>query len=110
MDDSDLRFAAGGKAGSRSELQWGIEASAGDIYCEIDRALAAAHKTTSICREGASRAAAELKRRGQADQPYHQLRFDGQEGASEQAYMFQDIYGEIWNTLRHGYGQKQPKP
>ena len=92
------------------DLRWSIDASAKDIYGEIDRALAAAHKTTSMCREGASRIAAELKRRGQADQPYHQLRFDGQDGAAEQASMFRDIYGEIWNTLRNGYGQTQQKP
>ena len=92
------------------DLRWSIDASAKDIYGEIDRALAFTQKATSMCREGASRIAAELKRRGQADQPYHQLRFDGQDGAAEQSSMFRDIYGEIWNTLRNGYGQTQQKP
>lgn len=53
------------------DLRWSIDASAKDIYGEIDRALASAGKTASMCREGASRIVAELKRRGQADQPYH---------------------------------------
>ena len=82
------------------DLQWNIDASAENIYAEIDRALASAHKMTSLCREGASRVVAELERRGQANQPYHQLRFDEQDGAKEQTSMFQDIYAGIWNLLR----------
>ena len=82
------------------DLRWSIDASAKDIYGEIDRALASASKTTSMCREGASRIVAELKRRGQADQPYHQLRFDEQDSTVERTAMFQDIYEGIWNTLR----------
>ena len=84
------------------DLRWSIDASAKDIYGEIDRALASASKTTSMCREGASRIVAELKRRGQADQPYHQLRFDEQDSTVERTSMFQDIYEDIWNTLRRG--------
>lgn len=84
------------------DLQWSIDTSAKDIYGEIDRALASASKTTSVCREGASRIVAELKRRGQADQPYHQLRFDEQDSTVERTSMFQDIYADIWNTLRKG--------
>lgn len=53
-----------------------------------------------MCREGASRIVAELKQRGQADQPYHQLHFDEQDSAVERTAMFQNIYGDIWNTLR----------
>ena len=82
------------------DLQWSIDTSAEDIYAEIDRALASAHKATSMCREGASSILAELKRRGQADQPYHQLRFEEQDGSTERASMFQDIYEDVWNTLR----------
>ena len=37
------------------DLRWSIDASAKDIYGEIDRALASVSKTTSMCREGASR-------------------------------------------------------
>ena len=84
------------------DLRWSIDASAKDIYGEIDRALASAGKTASMCREGASRIVAELKRRGQADQPYHQLRFDEQDSTVERTAMFQDIYEDIWNTLRQG--------
>lgn len=84
------------------DLRWSIDASAKDIYGEIDRALASVSKTTSMCREGASRIVAELKRRGQADQPYHQLRFDEQDSTVERTSMFQDIYEDIWNTLRRG--------
>ena len=84
------------------DLRWSIDASAKDIYGEIDRALASASKTASMCREGASRIVAELKRRGQADQPYHQLRFDEQDSTVERTSMFQDIYEDIWNTLRRG--------
>ena len=84
------------------DLRWSIDASAKDIYGEIDRALAPAGKTASMCREGASRIVAELKRRGQADQPYHQLRFDEQDSTVERTSMFQDIYEGIWNTLRRG--------
>ena len=84
------------------DLRWSIDASAKDIYGEIDRALASAGKTASMCREGASRIMAELKRRGQADQPYHQLRFDEQDSTVERTSMFQDIYEDIWNTLRQG--------
>lgn len=84
------------------DLRWSIDASAKDIYGEIDRALASAGKTASMCREGASRVVAELKRRGQADQPYHQLRFDEQDSTVERTAMFQDIYEDIWNTLRRG--------
>ena len=84
------------------DLRWSIDASAKDIYGEIDRALDSAGKTASMCREGASRIVAELKRRGQADQPYHQLRFDEQDSTVERTAMFQDIYKDIWNTLRRG--------
>lgn len=84
------------------DLRWSIDASAKDIYGEIDRALASASKTASMCREGASRIVAELKRRGQADQPYHQLRFDEQDSTVERTVMFQNIYEDIWNTLRRG--------
>lgn len=82
------------------DLRWSIDASAKDIYGEIDRALASVNKAASMCREGASRIVAELKRRGQADQLYHQLRFDGQDSTVERTSMFQDIYEDIWNTFR----------
>ena len=89
------------------DLRWSIDTSAKDIYGEIDRALASAQKVSSMCREGASRIVAELKRRGQADQPYHQLRFDEQDSTVERTSMFQDIYEDIWNTLRQSINEEK---
>ena len=88
------------------DLRWSIDTAAGDIYGEIDRALASVQKVSSMCREGASRIVAELKRRGQADQPYHQLRFDEQDSTVERTSMFQDIYEDIWNTLRQSINEE----
>lgn len=101
------RQTAMGDLDDGRDLRWSIDASAKDIYGEIDRALAAAHKTTSLCREGASRIVAELKRRGLADQPYHQLRFDEQDSAVERTSMFQDIYEDIWTMLRQNDAHTQ---
>ena len=86
------------------DLRWSIDASAKDIYGEIDRALASARKTASMCREGASRIVAELKRRGQADQPYHQLRFDEQDSTVERTSMFKGIYEDIWTSFKRLIG------
>ena len=86
------------------DLRWSIDASAKDIYGEIDRALASASKTASMCREGASRIVAELKRRGQADQPYHQLRFDEQDSTVERTSMFKGIYEDIWTSFKRLIG------
>ena len=89
------------------DLRWSIDTSAKDIYGKIDRALAFTQKVTSMCREGASRIVAELKRRGQADQPYHQLRFDEQDSTVERTSMFQDISEDIWNTLRPSINEEK---
>ena len=86
------------------DLRWSIDASAKDIYGEIDRALAFTQKVTSMCREGASRVVAELKRRGQADQPYHQLRFDEQDSTVERTSMFKGIYEDIWTSFKRLIG------
>ena len=101
------RQAVMGDLDDGHDLRWRIDASAKDIYGEIDRALASASKTASMCREGASRIVAELKRRGQADQPYHQLRFDEQDSTVERTSMFQDIYEDIWNTLRQSINEEK---
>ena len=101
------RQAVMGDLDDGHDLRWSIDASAKDIYGEIDRALASASKTASMCREGASRIVAELKRRGQADQPYHQLRFDEQDSTVERTSMFQDIYEDIWNTLRQSINEEK---
>lgn len=98
--DKAFQMIADDKDSSLRDFQWDIDTSAEDIYAEIDYALASTNKMTSMCREGASHVVAELKRRGQADQPYHQLRFDEQDRTAERPSMFQDIYQDIWNTLR----------
>ena len=101
------RQAVMGDLDDGHDLRWSIDTSAKDIYGEIDRALAFTQKVTSMCREGASRIVAELKRRGQADQPYHQLRFDEQDSTVERTSMFQDIYEDIWNTLRQSINEEK---
>lgn len=102
LSDTARQIAGGDQEDSPADLRWSIDTSAKDICAEIDRALASAHKVTSLCRNGASAVLAELKRRGRADQPYHQLRFDEQDGSVERASMFQDIYTGIWDMLRQG--------
>lgn len=100
LSDTARQIAGGDLEDSPADLRWSIDTSAEDIYAEIDRALASAHKVTSLSRNGASAVVAELKRRGRADQPYHQLRFDEQDCSAERASMFQDIYSDIWDMLR----------
>ena len=93
-----------GEQGSgQEESRWQIDASAGNIYGQIDRALASAHKVTSTFQDGASSILAELKRRGcvQAEDDFslgNQETTDS--GAAVRASLFQDIYDGIWDTLR----------
>ena len=88
---------------AQEESRWQIDASAGDIYGQIDRALASAHKVTSTFQDGASSILAELKRRG-CVQAGDDFSSDNQEttdsGAAVRASLFQDIYDGIWDTLR----------
>ena len=93
-----------GEHGStQEESLWQIDASAGDIYGQIDRALASAHKVTSTFQDGAAHILAELKRRGcvHAEEDFS---FDNQEptdnGSAVQPSLFQDIYKDIWSTFR----------
>lgn len=79
LNDKAFQMVAEDHSSSRSDFQWSIDTSAEDIFAEIDHALASTQKVASLSREGASRVVTELKRRGQADQPYHQPRFDEQE-------------------------------
>ena len=88
-------------------LRWSIDISAGDIYAEIDRALAFTQEVTSMCREGASLIVAELKRRGLADKPYYQLHFSDQDSTAERTSMFQSIYEDIWDTLRQSVNRTE---
>lgn len=94
---------AGENGSTQEESHRQIDASAGDIYGQIDRALASAHKVTSTFQDGASSILAELKRRG-CVQAGEDFSFDVQEsadsGATAQASLFQDIYEDIWSTFR----------
>ena len=100
LHDTAFQMIADDKGSSLRDFQWAIDASAEDIYAEIDRALTSTNKMTSMCQEGASRIVAELRRRGQADQPYRQFRMEEQDNVMERTSMFQGIYEGIWSTLR----------
>ncbi len=89
--------------------RWEIDPESDDIYGEIDRALATAHRTTSTFRDGASGVLAELKRRGcvQAEEDFS---LDGQasaeRGPSMMASLAQDLYDGIWTALRQSAAEK----
>lgn len=84
-----------------SDFRWSIDLSAGDIYGEIDRALTTVRQAGSLSREGASRILAELERRGAGDQPWHQLP-DPRDGSARPNVMLQELYTQVWDTLRRG--------
>ena len=86
----------------QGDTRWQIDPAAGDIYGEIDRALASAHKVTSTFQKGASSILSELKRRDcvQEGEDFSLDNQDADAGASERASLFQDIYQEIWSMLR----------
>ena len=93
----------GDKGSGQEEPRWQIDASAGDIYGQIDRALVSAHKVTSTFQDGASSILAELKRRGcvQAGEdfsPGNQEPADS--GKAARASLFQDIFDRIWDTFK----------
>ena len=87
----------------QAESRWQIDASAGDIYDQIDRALVSAHKVTATFQDGASSILTELERRGRV-QEGDDFSLDDQEttdnGANVQASLFQDIYDGIWNSFK----------
>ena len=93
----------GNNGTTQEESRWQLDASAGDIYGQIDRALASAHKVTSTFQDGASGILAELKRRG-CVQAGEDFSFGDQEstesGATVRASLFQDIYENIWSAFR----------
>lgn len=93
----------GENGSTQEESRWQIDASADDIYGQIDRALASAHKVTSTFQDGASDILAELKRRG-CVQAGEDCSFDDQESpdsrSTVRASLFQDINEEIWSTFR----------
>lgn len=98
-----------GKNGSgQEEPRWQIDASASDIYGQIDRALASARKVTVAFQDGASSILAELKRRGcvQAGDVFSP---DGQEtasGSDMRASLFQSIYDGIWDAFKQSIDNK----
>ena len=99
-----------GEQGSgQEEPRRQINASTGDIYGQIGRALASAHKVTSTFQDGASSILAELKRRG-CVQAGDDFVLDNQEpadtGTAARASLFQDIYDGIWDTFRQSIGSE----
>jgi len=84
------------------DTHWQIDPTAQDIYGEIDRALASAHKATSTFQKVASSILAELKRRG-CVQEGEDFSLDDLEAVNAESdrrvSLFQDIYSEIWNAL-----------
>ena len=86
-----------------NDTHWQIDASAKDIYGEIDRALTSAHSITSTFQKGASGILAELKRRGcvQAGEDFSpDVQETAGSGAAARASLFQDIYDGIWDTFK----------
>ena len=86
-----------------NDTHWQIDASANDIYGEIDRALSSAHSITSTFQKGASSILAELKRRGCVEEG-EEIHFEDQETAAgstvQRESLFQSIYDGIWNTFK----------
>lgn len=90
-------MAAEGAESGQKDTHRRIDASAKDIYDEIDRALTSAHSVTSTFRKGASGILSELKRRGCIEEG-EEMHFENQEtadGAAERASLFQTIMENI---------------
>lgn len=106
---SAYSMITGETANAQDNPRWQIDPSAQDIYGEIDRALASAHKVTSTFQDGASGILAELKRRG-CVQAGEEFSLDNQEtadsGAATRASLFQDIYDGIWETFKQSISNK----
>lgn len=85
------------------DTHWQIDASAEDIYSEIDNALASAHKITSTFQKGASSILAELKRRGCVEEG-EEIHFEDWEtvdsNSVQRESLFQSIYDGIWNMFK----------
>lgn len=106
---SAYSMITGETANAQDNPRWQIDPSAQDIYGEIDRALASAHKVTSTFQDGASGILAELKRRG-CVQAGEKFSLDDQEtadsGAATRASLFRDIYDGIWETFKQSISNK----
>lgn len=106
---SAYSMITGETANAQDNPRWQVDPSAQDIYGEIDRVLASAHKVTSTFQDGASGILAELKRRG-CVQAGEEFSLDDQEtadsGAATRASLFQDIYDGIWETFKQSISNK----
>ena len=93
-----------------NDTHWQIDASADDIYSEIDRALSSAHGITSTFQKGASSILAELKRRGCIEEG-EEIHLEEQEtaaaGAVQRGSLFQSIYDGIWSTFKQSIGSAE---
>lgn len=94
-------MAAGGTGSGQGDTRWRIDASAKDVYGEIDRALAAAHSAASTFRKGASGILSELKRRGcvEEGEEMRPVNREAENAAAKRASLFQTIYDEIWDAF-----------
>lgn len=99
LDGKSIQMAAGSADVRHSDFQWSIDASAEEIYAEIDSALATVQKGTSLCRDGASRVAAELRRRGREAEG---VSLEPQDGPVQRGSLFRSIYDELWTAFRRG--------
>lgn len=104
----------GANASDGEDGPWQIDASAEDIYGEIDRALAAAHRVTGCFQKGASGLLAELKRRGcvQAGEdvsPDRQKRADSKPAETSRTSLFQELYDGLWQSFRQSTAETGTK-
>ena len=77
------------------DFRWRLDPDAGDIYGQIDRALEATRRADGVCREGASRVLAELRRRGLGEESYYRPYYES-EGAFSSVFL--DIYRDMPST------------
>lgn len=92
----------------QNDTHWQIDASAKDIYGEIDRALYSAHSITSTFQKGASSILAELKRRGCVEEG-EEIHFEDQaadSGSVQRESLFQSIYDGIWDAFKQSISNK----
>lgn len=95
-------MAAEWTGNGQNDTHWQIDASAKNIYDEIDRAITSAHSITSTFQKGASSILSELKRRGCVEEG-EEIHYEDQNTAGstavERESLFQSIYDEIWNAI-----------
>lgn len=91
---------------------WKIDADAGDIYGEVDRALSAVRKMTQTFKKGIAMVDKELARRKHNEDPYKEY-FDQQKIAGDYSIpawdgisIFRDTYEAVREILRQAAGGK----